>query len=287
MTKLIQPRIRIKLLSFFIWADITLIIFSGLALTFVLFDYFKFQVSILQSVFFVPFVILFVITIVLKISRNITRGIPWHGYLKKVSIDELTKQQALLGEIEAITNRLERGEITDAKADIEVVAALNLQTADDMVTKSHNVDTQKREMADLREDLREMNDIILAHEKKNQLIKQTREKEDHLIKLTKDKLYNPVYRDQVKASFRSRKWLFRLISLLLVAMFFLVSANARAWGWEPYVNVVTIVLGFVLIYWYAGKRLWRCPACNFKLPFINKSDRSTTEHCPRCGAAFS
>lgn len=132
--------------------------------------------------------------------------------------------------------------------------------------KSDNVDTKNSAIAEIR---------------------QRREREDQLIKQTAKTLRNPVYRNQVRDRFRVRKRLFRFTGVMLVATVFLVAANARSWGWSHEGTILALVIGFGLTYWYAANRLWRCPACNLKLPFVSNLDRSNIKQCRRCGALLA
>ena len=118
-------------------------------------------------------------------------------------------------------------------------------------------------------------------------IRLEREKEDHLIERVGEKLKNPLYQEQVKARFRSRKWLFRLITLLLIAAMIPVLAAAGSLGLSGGATKLAVAVCLGLGYFYAKERLWRCPACDFRLPLNAKSGRSVAKLCPRCGASLS
>ena len=144
-----------------------------------------------------------------------------------------------------------------------------------------------------------------SDKEKNEIIYRMRWKEIEgkaLKARIEENLKDPIYRQEVILSYKSRVRRFNALTLGLLAGI----ATGTFLAHSTLYNVLGAD-GITLIFWmlaifagglfvYAGKRLYRCPACEFQLNFLSKYsayndplslDRTNQSCCPKCGAPFS
>lgn len=91
---------------------------------------------------------------------------------------------------------------------------------------------------------------------------------------------NPVARQ-----FAKQKLLFQASAIGLIVITGVLIYAAPTVIMEHRISSYAVPFGFILGYRLLGRRLWRCPACGYRLSFMRKyRDRQTIQHCPNCNA---
>ncbi|HOO50396.1 MAG TPA: hypothetical protein PLK94_03805 [Alphaproteobacteria bacterium] len=119
---------------------------------------------------------------------------------------------------------------------------------------------------------------------------------DALRRSYQEKLMSPIYRQEIISSYKTRSRLFTICTLLLLA--FAIGSTVMASDIirdNAEIFIPLMILATLGIYVYLGTKLYRCPACGYKLDFLrirsvregrSKMNMSTLSSCPRCGSPF-
>ncbi len=116
-------------------------------------------------------------------------------------------------------------------------------------------------------------------------------KEIKLINDVKEKLKHPTYKNKIKSDFKKKLYVFRLSVLILIAAAVITITIFNMLNIHNQAYILTFVISFLCAYFYLGAKLWKCPACGYKLNFLSKFrgtgyNYSSISKCPRCFAPF-
>ncbi|WP_139271169.1 hypothetical protein [Atopomonas hussainii] len=90
---------------------------------------------------------------------------------------------------------------------------------------------------------------------------------------------------ETSKKFKSRKLKLQLLVIALITVFILAIPFIA--GTTNYVRAAGAIIAAIFfgLYIQLAKRLWRCPACEAQLPFMNEyKDRQSIKSCPSCNA---
>lgn len=88
---------------------------------------------------------------------------------------------------------------------------------------------------------------------------------------------------EIAKTFKTRKLVFQVSVIGLIAVFIVAIASFAGGSAFPGVEATIISALFFGIYFLLARRLWRCPACESRLPF-GRQEKATQaiKFCPSC-----